>query len=181
MFYQVIKVGKENIGLVWNDNRKKPLIGKIYLPDPNRSMADKIAQDFPDIIKTPRRIPEGLDELIAGLYQGRALKFDLSCLNWSGLSDFSVKVLRQAFKIPRGKVLTYSGLASKAGSPRAARAAGSVMANNPFPIVIPCHRIIRSGGKLGQFGGGVNMKKHLLEKEGVTVDMKGKVPLRQID
>lgn len=181
MFYQIISVGKKKIGLVWNDNGKRPLIERIYLPDPNRNMADKIAQDFPIIVKTPRRFPGGLDALITGLYQGKALKFDLSCLDWSGLSDFSVKVLRQAYKIPRGKVLTYSELASKAGFPKAARAAGSVMANNPFPIVIPCHRIIRSGGELGQFGGGVNMKKQLLEKEGVIVDVKGKVPLRQID
>jgi len=181
MFYQIISVGKEKIGLVWNDDVNRPLVERIYLPDPNRSMADKIARDFQDIVKTPRRIPGGLDDVIAGLYRGKALKFDLSCLNWSGLSEFSVKVLRQAHKIPRGKVLTYSGLASKAGFHRAARAAGSIMAKNPFPLVIPCHRIIRSGGELGQFGGGVGMKKQLLEKEGVTIDMRGKVPLRQID
>ena len=180
MFYQVIHVGKDKIGLVWSESEGKPKIHKIYLPDPDRNIVDRLMTDYPDLIKKQRLIPNGIDEKIAGLYEGKALKFDLSCLNWSGLSDFSVEVLKQAFKIPRGKVLTYAGLAAKAGSPGAARAAGSVMANNPFPIVIPCHRIIRAGGSIGQFGGGVRMKKELLEKEGVACSQDGKVPLHHI-
>jgi len=181
MFYQIMNVGREKIGLVWDDDGGKPKIGKIYLPDFKQDLRNKIVQDFPDVIKTPRRMPGGIDELVAGLYEGKALKFDLSCLKWAGLSDFSVKVLRQTCKIPRGKVATYSGLASKTGSARAARAVGTVMANNPFPIVIPCHRVVRAGGFPGRYGGGTDMKKQLLEKEGIRLEQDGSVPSRQID
>ena len=104
------------------------------------------------------------------------MAFDLKLLNWSGLSDFSAMVLKQTFKIPRGKVATYSGLAAKAGAPGAARAVGTVMAHNPFPIVIPCHRVVRAGGFVGEFGGGSRMKKQLLEKEGLILDSQERVP-----
>ncbi|MDD4242001.1 MAG: MGMT family protein, partial [Smithellaceae bacterium] len=70
---------------------------------------------------------------------------------------------------------TYSGLAKRAGHPGAARAVGTVMANNPFPIIVPCHRVVRADGSIGRFGGGSAMKKELLEKEGVLFDARGRV------
>lgn len=180
MYYQIIEVGKEQIGLVWRDVHGKPQVEYIYLPRANQKMTDRIAKDFPTISKIPRRIPGGIDKMIAGFYGGRKLKFDLSLLNFSGLSDFSAKVLKQLFKIPRGKVVTYSGLAAKIGSPNACRAVGTVMANNPFPIIIPCHRVIRADGSTGQFGGGAGMKKELLKKEGVVLDNKFNVPKKYV-
>lgn len=179
MFYQLIKVGKEEIGLVWSDATGKPRVEFIYLPG-REKMKNRIVRDFPAVHKTPRNIPGGIDWLIADLYNGKKQNFDLSLLNLSGLTEFSVKVLRQAYKIPRGKVATYSGLASKVGSPRAARAVGSVMANNPFPLIIPCHRVVRADGKPGQFGGGSNMKKQLLAREGIVLDTQGIVPVKYI-
>jgi methylated-DNA-[protein]-cysteine S-methyltransferase len=89
-------------------------------------------------------------------------------------SLFTRRVLRAAFRVPYGKVATYGQLARKAGSPGASRAVGQVMAKNPVPIVIPCHRVIGSDGSLTGFGGGLGLKKRLLEKEGVVV-RKGKV------
>lgn len=174
MFYQIIKVGKEEIGLVWSDTTGKLQVEYIYLPGKDR-MADRIVRDFPVIHKKPRAIANGIDRLIADLYNGKKRTFDLSHLNLSRLTAFSAKVLKQAYKIPRGKVDTYSGLAAKVGSPRAARAVGSVMANNPFPIVIPCHRVVRADLSLGQFGGGRHMKKQLLEKEGIVLNGHGRV------
>lgn len=180
MFYQIIKVGREEIGLVWSDAGKKLLVEYIYLPHAKEKRRDRIVKDFPAISKIPRRISGGVDQMVIDLYQGKKLNFDLSRLNWSGITDFSVKVLRQAFKIPRGRVATYSLLAAKVGSPGAARAVGSVMANNPFPIVIPCHRVVRADGKVGEFGGGSDMKKELLEKEGLILGSDGRVPLMYI-
>ena len=66
--------------------------------------------------------------------------------------------------------MTYGGLAAAVGVPGGARAVGNVMAGNPFPLVIPCHRVIRSDGSLGGFGGGLPMKRALLEMEGVAFD-----------
>jgi len=180
MYYQIIRAGKEEIGLVWSDTGKKMQVEYIYLPHTGKKMVKSVIRDFPAIDQKPRKIPEGIDRLIADLYNGEKKKFDLSVLNLSGLSGFAANVLKLTFKIPRGKVATYASLAAKAGSPKAARAVGSVMANNPFPIVIPCHRVIRADGSVGQFGGGSNMKEQLLQKEGITFDVQGRIPLKYL-
>ncbi len=179
MFFQIIQVGKEDIGLVWSDENGEPLVETIYLPGKEK-MADRIFRDYPVINRTPRKVSGSIDQEIAGLYRGEKRSFNLSLLNWSKLTDFSAKVLKQAYRIPRGKVSTYSGLAKKTGSPRAARATGTALANNPFPIVIPCHRVIRADGSTGKFGGGSDMKKQLLRKEGVIPDEQGNIPRKYI-
>lgn len=180
MFYQIIKAGKDEIGLVWDDAIKKTRVEYIYLPNPMLPIKDRIIKDYPEIKKTARKIPGGIDDSIAKLYLGQKEKIDLSILNWSGLSEFSAKVLKQAYKIPHGKVATYSGLAAKVGNPGAARAVGTALANNPFPIIVPCHRVVRADGRPGQFGGGSDMKKQLLEKEGIILNTQGKVPLKYL-
>ena len=171
MFYQIIKVGKEEVGLVWDCAGKKPCVEYIYLPNPKRKLKERIIKDYPEINKIPRRITGGIDDRIAKLYFGKKAQVDLSYLNLSRLTGFSAKVLKQTCKIPRGKVATYSGLAAKLGKHRAARAVGTALANNPFPIIIPCHRVIRAGGTLGGFGGGLKMKRELLDKEGVALNI----------
>lgn len=180
MFYQVIKVGKDEIGLVWDEAGKKVRVEYVYLPGDKGKMANRIVRDFPAVHKTQRVISKDIDQLIADLYNGKKKDFDLSLLNLSKLTDFSAKVLRQTYKIPHGKVATYSGLAAKIGNPRAARAVGTALADNPFPILIPCHRVIRADGQLGQFGGGSDMKKKLLEREGIIIDPQGVVPLKHM-
>ncbi|MBP7765756.1 MAG: MGMT family protein [Deltaproteobacteria bacterium] len=173
MFYQIIKVGKEEIGLVWSDQSGKPQAEFIYLPG-REKMSDRIIRDFPSVGKTPRRAA-GLDRLIADLYEGQKTPSAFSALNRDRLAGFSAEVLQQTCRIPRGKVATYSGLAKRVGHPGAARAVGTVMANNPFPIIVPCHRVVRADGSVGRFGGGSAMKKELLEKEGVLFDARGRV------
>lgn len=180
MFYEIIKVGKDEIGLVWDEAGKKIRVEYVYLPGDKEKMTSRIVRDFPAVHKTQRAISKDINQLIADLYKGQKRKFDLSLLNLSKLTDFSARVLKQAYKIPSGKVATYSGLAAKVRNPRAARAVGTVLANNPFPILIPCHRVVRADGRLGQFGGGSDMKKQLLEKEGIIIDPQGVVSLKHI-
>jgi methylated-DNA-[protein]-cysteine S-methyltransferase len=175
MYYQIIKVGREEIGLAWGYAGKKLQIAYIYLPNPKAKLAARIIKDFSEINKSQRNIPRGIDNLIKKLYLGQKMKVDLSLLNLKRLSEFSAKVLKTTCKIPRGKVATYAGLAAKIGAPRASRAVGTALANNPFPIVIPCHRVVRADGTLGEFGGGSNMKRELLTKEGVAFDNIGRV------
>lgn len=170
MYYQIIKVNKEEIGLVWRFIHDEPQVEHIYLPDFAESLKDKIVKDYPEVEKAARKIPGDIAIQIAKFYQGETVNFDLSLLNLSGLNKFAAKVLKQTCKIPRGEVATYSGLAAKIGSPGAARAVGTALANNPFPLVIPCHRVVRADGSLGGFGGGIRMKKELLNKEGVVSD-----------
>lgn len=83
-------------------------------------------------------------------------------------------------KIPSGKVSTYSRIASKLGNSSAARAVGNALARNPFPLVIPCHRAIRSDGSLGGYAGGIDMKKKLLELEGIEFDYRGRVIIKNV-
>jgi len=110
---------------------------------------------------------------IAAFLAGDAVDFSVAELDMEGIGGFERRVLLADFAIPRGRVMTYGSLAAKAGVPGGARAAGNVMAGNPFPLVIPCHRVIRSDGSLGGFGGGLPMKRALLETEGVVFDRKG--------
>ena len=85
------------------------------------------------------------------------------------MKTFSEKVFAVVKKIPKGKVLTYSEVARKIGSPRSQRAVGSVLSTNMDPA-IPCHRVIRSDGKLGGYNrGGVKKKREILEMEGVSL------------
>ena len=175
MFYEMIRVGNEEIGLVWDVDSGRTRIRKIYLPAAGRTLRKKIVGDFPGLNARPKQMPGGIGKKIAALYLGRPVSFDASVLDWSQLSAFARKVLKKTYGISRGRVMTYSALAAAVGTPKAARAVGTAMANNPFPIVIPCHRVIRADGSLGQFGGGVSMKKTLLEREGVPADASGTV------
>jgi methylated-DNA-[protein]-cysteine S-methyltransferase len=107
---------------------------------------------------------------------GKEVDFSEADLDFDGMKDFVRRTLTVCRKIPRGRVMTYGGLAAALGAPGAARAVGNAMALNPFALIIPCHRVIRSGGGLGGFGGGgPAMKRRLLEQEGVVFDAQGRV------
>jgi methylated-DNA-[protein]-cysteine S-methyltransferase len=103
-----------------------------------------------------------LDEYFAG----RRRRFELA-LDWALIGPFGRRVLKRTAAIPYGGYLSYGEVAAEAGSPRGARAAGNALGTNPIPIVIPCHRVLRSQGALGGYGGGLDRKRFLLELEGV--------------
>jgi len=87
-------------------------------------------------------------------------------LDWQLTHGFYRKVLRATARIPYGQTRSYKQIASTAGSPRAVRATGSALGSNPLPIIVPCHRVLRTGGALGGYGGGLETKQALLELEG---------------
>jgi methylated-DNA-[protein]-cysteine S-methyltransferase len=102
-----------------------------------------------------------LDEYFGGRRRGFALPLD-----WTLVGPFGRRVLGVTAEIPYGGVLSYAEVAAEAGSPRGSRAAGNALGSNPIPIVVPCHRVLRSGGALGGYGGGLDRKRYLLELEG---------------
>lgn len=89
---------------------------------------------------------------------------------------FQTLVLGAEHAIPRGRLSTYGRIAAHIGHPRAARAVGSALGTNPFPILIPCHRAVRSDGGLGGYAGGLEMKRALLTLEGITLSPDGRAP-----
>ncbi|EFK10557.1 6-O-methylguanine DNA methyltransferase, DNA binding domain protein [delta proteobacterium NaphS2] len=89
--------------------------------------------------------------------------------------EFQQRVLRAEHGIPRGSVSTYKIIAIYLGNPGGARAVGNALANNPFPLIVPCHRAIRSDRHLGGYQGGFEMKQALLTKEGIAFDNVGRV------
>jgi methylated-DNA-[protein]-cysteine S-methyltransferase len=110
------------------------------------------------------RPPAGL---VAALRSGRAtgLRYDLS-----RLTPFERAVLTKTLEIPSGEVRPYGWVARQIGRPKAVRAVGSALGRNPVPVLIPCHRVVRSDGQLGNYGLGVSMKRALLSAEGVDLD-----------
>jgi len=103
---------------------------------------------------------------IQAFIDGRAKSINLPVDLRTG--GFQGKVLMELQKVPYGEVVTYGELAARAGNPRACRAAGSACKKNPLPFVIPCHRAIAAGRRLGGYGGGEKLKRRLLENEGIT-------------
>ncbi|WP_134041991.1 methylated-DNA--[protein]-cysteine S-methyltransferase [Streptomyces bluensis] len=104
---------------------------------------------------------------VAAYFAGERRCFDLP-LDWSLISGFNRQVLRElASGVPYGSVVGYGDLARRVGQPGAAQAVGMAMGSNPLPVVVPCHRVVESGGGIGGFGGGLETKRKLLALEGV--------------
>jgi len=99
-------------------------------------------------------------------FAGRRFTFDTQ-VDLTGLTPFQRKVLGETVKVPAGQYTTYSQLAARAGRPRAARAAGNALHDNPVAIIVPCHRVLRGDGTLGGYAGGLDAKAWLLRHEGV--------------
>ena len=143
--------------------------GLVALGLPNFSADEQLAllaaEVSPRLLEAPARLDpvrRELDEYFAG----ERRHFDLD-LDWRLTGGFTRKVLRATARIPFGETRSYGQMATSAGSPRAFRAAGSALGSNPIPIVVPCHRVLRTGGALGGYAGGLDVKRRLLELEGV--------------
>jgi methylated-DNA-[protein]-cysteine S-methyltransferase len=107
--------------------------------------------------------------------KGETVNLDLDIVALEMCSAFQVRVLRAEYGIPRGWVSTYGRIAAHLGIPGGARAVGGALARNPFPIIVPCHRAVRSDGQLGGFQGGLEMKRALLALEGIEVSPASQV------
>jgi methylated-DNA-[protein]-cysteine S-methyltransferase len=121
------------------------------------------ARVSPRVLSSPRRLDDPRRELDE-YFGGRRRRFEFP-LDWRLVGPFGQKVLAAAAAIPYGSVSSYAEVAAAAGSPRGARAAGNALGANPLPIVLPCHRVVRAGGGLGGYTGGLDRKRTLLAIE----------------
>ena len=117
------------------------------------------------MLEAPAKLDQARRELDL-YFEGKLSEFDLP-IDWQLTHGFRGKVQRAIDRIPYGQTRTYTEMARSAGNERAVRAAGTACGHNPIPIFVPCHRVLRSGGGLGGYGGGLPMKEALLKLEGV--------------
>ena len=122
------------------------------------------SQVSPRVLEAPAALDAERRQL-EQYFEGKRHEFDLE-IDRRLIRGFGVDVLRVTSAIPYGSTLSYAEVAAEAGRPLAQRAAGTALGANPIPIVIPCHRVVRSDGKTGNYGGGPDMKIRLLELEG---------------
>jgi methylated-DNA-[protein]-cysteine S-methyltransferase len=174
-FYEMVPSRFGCLAVIWRWKHNVPSVARILLPKENQGMEDIIRQCGFDVRKKSVPPTEKLCSEIKAFLEGKPVAFSLSHLDMDSCYEFQKSVLLAEAGIPRGRVSAYGALAHRIGSPRAARAVGTALARNPFPIIIPCHRAVRSDGSLGGFGGGWKMKRALLEMEGVRFDSKGRV------
>jgi methylated-DNA-[protein]-cysteine S-methyltransferase len=139
---------------------------RVSFPDEDEDTAlARLAERIsPRILERPERLDRARRELDE-YFAGRRREFDLD-LDWQLTAGFRKRVLEATARIPFGETSTYTEMATAAGSPRAHRAAGSALGSNPLPVVVSCHRVLRLGGALGGYGGGLEVKEMLLRLEG---------------
>jgi len=135
--------------------------------DDDAVLADLARRVSPRVLEAPGRLDRARRELDE-YFEGRRTEFDVS-IDWTLTRGFTTEVLRATAAVGFGQTSTYAEVAGAAGSPRAVRAAGNSLGSNPMPIVVPCHRVLRTGGALGGYTGGVERKEFLLRLEGVLV------------
>lgn len=175
--YTLVQSQFGEIGIVWKLEDRNAKIIHVFLPKPGKRIKQVIEKVYPDIILGRDSIIDKIYTRFKQYFKGEPIGFPLDNIALEQLYNFQKKVLLLEKQIPYGQVSTYGRLAHKLAHPGAARAVGTALARNPFPIIIPCHRTIRSDGSLGGFGGGLELKRQLLELEGVRFDQKGRVKL----
>jgi len=166
LFYKIFNTRIGKIGLIWKIEKKDTKVFGIMLPQVSIS---SIKKNYPGILRGKSKIIKKISMDINLYLDGKQAKFNLNNFDLSRLGKFQKRVLMVTLKIPQGSVSTYGAIAKKLGIPKGARAVGQALAKNPFPIILPCHRVIKSDGTLGGFGGNIDLKRKLLSIEKVII------------
>ena len=141
------------------------LVRLAFAPDGGDDVLDELSSRIaPRVLEDPARL-DGVRRELDEYFEGRRDHFDLD-LDWRLSGGFRRTVLERLHgEVAYGHTVSYQQLATLAGNPKASRAVGAAMATNPIAIVVPCHRVLRTGGHLGGYGGGLPAKVRLLELE----------------
>ena len=155
-------VGKLLVGV-----SKRGLCRVHFDPDPELELDDLARRFGPRVLRAPAALDDVRRELDE-YFEGRRHAFDLA-LDLRAAPEFHQRVLAELARVEYGHTTTYGALAARVGSPKAARAIGTVMNRNPIPIVLPCHRVVGASGSLTGYGGGLDRKEWLLRLEGALL------------
>lgn len=163
------------IAIVWMKASEEEKVCRVFLPNDRIPTEELVRKAFSFSQKLTSNLVEGLGRQIDAFLRGKPVAFALDTIHLDQCPRFQKTILLAESRIPRGWVSTYGKIARHLGTPGGARAVGGALLRNPFPIIIPCHRAIRSDGELGGFQGGLKMKQALLELEGIRFSSTGKV------
>ncbi|MDY6861561.1 MAG: methylated-DNA--[protein]-cysteine S-methyltransferase [Thermodesulfobacteriota bacterium] len=164
---------KTNLGWCGLVGGKRGLL-EIILPMSQKTMVNKYITSKYQAAKINDEYFIQLIEKLIRYFKGENVSLYFS-LDLSGTTSFQKKVWKKTQIIPYGEVRTYGWISEEMGSGKAARAVGQALGRNPFPILIPCHRVVKGNGEMGGFSNGIDLKKRLLKLEGIQITREGKV------
>jgi len=137
---------------------------RVSFQQPERTFLQELRRAGIEPVRSSARTANVVHQLRA-YFAGERRSFDIR-VDLSGISSFQRNVLMAAASVPAGQVVSYGEIARRIGQPGSSRAVGQALGRNPIPIVIPCHRVIAAGGRIGGYGGGLARKRRLLRLEG---------------
>ncbi len=178
--YTLLTTAFGTLAVVWQESDRGQRVHQVFLPSEETSAENLVQATYKVARLQSSAAIVALGEQIQRFLDGEAAQFDLDMLALDRCPAFQQRVLLAEYGIPRGWVSTYGRIARRLGVPGAARAVGSALARNPFPIIIPCHRAVRANGELGGYQGGPKMKRALLELEGVGFSQSGRVLMSRV-
>ncbi len=173
MFYSLFDTAFGTCGIIFRSVEDGEIV-HILLPSTKKDVESRMMKLHPESIEAQSSKAQGLIDDIVRYLRGEPVVLSMDLLDSSVCYPFQLNVLMAERTIPRGMTASYGWVAHQIDT-RGFRAVGSALARNPFPLVVPCHRAVRSDRKLGGFQGGLEMKRTLLEMEGVEFDSKGRV------
>jgi methylated-DNA-[protein]-cysteine S-methyltransferase len=169
-----------SVCVIWSISDISPRIVRVLISKPGLSAEDQASDFYPNARTSSCTEIDAAAAAIKAHLEGEDVLFTLDIVDFTLCSTFQQSVLRATYSIPLGRVSTYQLVAASLGIPEGPRAVGNALAGNPFPLIVPCHRVIRSDRHIGGYGGGIEMKRALLESEGVILDEMGGVICRQL-
>lgn len=164
MYYHIFSVTFGFVAILFEESPF--LVKRIFLPQEDKRSLEQLARSAGGTREGSCPLLTDLQQNIRSYFQGKPLKCDWDIIDLGNLTELQQKALRETEAIPYGSVRSYGEIAERIGRPKAARFVGATMARNPFPIIIPCHRVIGAKGRLGGYRGGLELKRRLLQLEG---------------
>lgn len=178
--YELISTAFGTMGIVWWNTASGPRVRQTFLNRGRLPAGKAVLRRYPGARRLSCPAIVGLGRGLQRFMEGRAVVFDLSLVALEACRPFQQRVLLAEYGIPRGSISTYGRIARYLGVAGGGRAVGRALAENPFPIIIPCHRAVRADGGIGGYQGGSAMKRALLEMEGVEFTDRGIAALTKV-
>lgn len=179
-FYTLVPTAFGTMSIVWWKGTIGSRVRQVFLGQAQRPAEEVVREGYPNAQPFSSPAIVELGRQVQRFLEGEAVDFGLEMMALEECGEFQRRVLLAEYGIPRGWVSTYGRIAEQIGVRGGSRAVGRALAENPFPIIIPCHRAVRADGGVGGYQGGSRMKRALLEMEGVEFTNEGKVLMQRV-